>query len=246
MPERQSGAAFAEELRRAMEAEAGAVEPGPVPVDDLIRRGRALRFRRRAAVVAGAGAVGVLAVVLAAGPLWWPGGGAAGDGEVPPAATGGPPDPGGADGAGGGPAVEVEPYEPWVVNDAFVLALLPEGAQNYLLSSPERFEENLETARDAHGDGIGPDSISVGYDFGTDPLVFGVWRLAGTPSRIVVVPEDGGGVYPATLVTLAGEPGWGVYYLDAASLPSLAEGFRVIAHDADGRVFAEFPVATAG
>ncbi|MFG2737762.1 hypothetical protein N0X72_26815 [Streptomyces carpaticus] len=245
MPERHSEAEFAEKLRRAAEVEsgAGAAEPGPVPVDDLIRRGRALRFRRRAAVVGSAGAVGVLAVVLAAGPLWWPGGGAPGDERVPPAATGGAsPAPSARDGAGG-PPVEVEPYERVVISDTLVLALLPEGRQNFLLSSPEHFEENLEIAAGLEGDNIRPDSVSAGYDFDTDPLVYGAWRLEGTPSRIVVVPEDGDEEYPATLVMLTGEPGWGVYYLDAASIPSLAGGFRVVAYDADGEVFADLPVA---
>ncbi|MFB4196120.1 hypothetical protein [Streptomyces carpaticus] len=248
MPERHSGAEFAEKLRRAAEVEAGAgtAEPGPVPVDDLIRRGRALRFRRRAAVVGGAGAVGVLAVVLAAGPLWWPLGGAPVADRVPPSATGGAsPTPPAADGTGGAP-VEVEPYERVVVNDALVLALLPEGRQNFLLSAPEHFEENLAIAESLEGDSIRPESVSAGYDFGTDPLVYGAWRLEGVPSRIVVVPEKGDEAYPATLVMLTGEPGWGVYYLDAASFPSLAAGFRVIAYDADGEVFADFPVATAG
>ncbi|WP_030731976.1 MULTISPECIES: hypothetical protein [Streptomyces] len=245
MPERRGEPEFVEELRRA----ARWVEAGPAPVEEVIRRGRALRARRRATMLAGAGAAGALVLVLATGPVGWPAGEAPSPGDgpgtgAPPAATGRGPFPGEA---GDVEPLEVEPYEPVVINDRYVLGLLPEGRQNYVVASPGQFAGDLETARGPIGDNIGPGSISAGYsvEAGEVTLVKGAWRLAATPSRIVIVPEGGSGSHPTTLVTLKGEPGWGVYYLDVADVPGLSQGYRVVAHDADGEVFDEIAVDPA-
>ncbi|TDC26492.1 hypothetical protein E1265_04190 [Streptomyces sp. 8K308] len=238
MSEWKNGPELVEELRRAAEAAAAV----PAPVEEMIRRGRALRFRRRVAA-AGAGTAGVLAAVLAAGLVWLPTDAGSGgpDGTAPPAATRDAAFPHGDDGVA---PVEVRPYERIVINDDVVMGLLPEGDQNYVVSSPEYFDEDIEAAKHYPGNNINPDSISAGYreDAGAVLLVEGAWRLDGTPSRIVVAPEGQGVTYPATVVTLAGESGWGVYYLDVSHHPDFALDFRVIAYDANGEVIAETSV----
>ncbi|ARQ71040.1 hypothetical protein [Streptomyces marincola] len=237
MPERRNGPRFVEELRRAAES----VEAGPAPVDEVIRRGRALRARRRA-VVTGAGTAGVLAAVLAAG-LAWTQTGAESGGTAPPAATREAPSPGGAD-DGGGP-VEVRPYERLAINDRFVVGLLPEGEQNYVVSSPASFDENIEAAKRYSGDNIRPNSLSGGIhgQDGEAELITGAWRLDGTPSRIEIRPEGQDAGHPATIITPAGDPGWGVYCLDAGHLPGFTGGFRVVAYDANGEMFGELHVS---
>ncbi|MDT0344945.1 hypothetical protein [Streptomyces litchfieldiae] len=228
-----------EELRRA----AATTTAGPAPVEEMIRRGRALRFRRRMAA-AGAGTAGVLAAGLAwlgsaeAGP-------AAPDDAAPPAATHEVALPNGDD---SGAPVEVRPYERHVINDGLVLGLLPEGDQNYVISLPEYFDEDIEANKHLPGSNIDPDSISAGYreDTGAVVLVEGAWRLDETPSRIVVAPEGQDVTYPATVVTLAGESGWGVFYLDVSHHPDFALDFQVIAYGANGEAIAEIPVTDPG
>ncbi|ONK12978.1 hypothetical protein [Streptomyces sp. MP131-18] len=232
MPERKNGPELVEELRLAAEA----VEVGPPPVEEMIRRGRALRARRRAA--AGAGTAVVLAAALAAGLAWLPAD-AGPDGTAPPAppaATRESPSPRGH--------VRVQPYERVVINDSFVMGLLPEGNQNYVVSFPEQFDEDVEAAKQYPGSNINPDSLSAGYRAEADvvELVEGSWRLDRTPARIEIAPDGQDVTYPATVVTLAGEPGWGTYYLDVGHHPAFTLGFRVIAYDTTGEVLAEIPV----
>ncbi|MDT0270656.1 hypothetical protein RM844_30725 [Streptomyces sp. DSM 44915] len=236
MPEQPHGPDCVEELRRAAET----VRPGPVPVDELIQRGRALRARRRRLTVAGASTTGVLAVALAAGLAWLPTDAGPPAGGTPTATFPVPqPDP-----VVPGAPREVAPYEPVVINEHYVLGLLPEGNQNYVTASAEQFEASIDYARQLPGNNLNPDSISVGHaaDAGVPLLVAGVWRLAEPPSRIVVEPAGQRTGYPATLVTLGGQPDWGTFYLDATRHPDLAAGFRVVAYDADGAVFDEVSV----
>ncbi|WP_049568454.1 hypothetical protein [Streptomyces sp. SBT349] len=241
MPERENGPEFVEELRRA----AGTLVVGSAPVEEMIRRGRALRARRRLATAV-AGTAGVLAAVLAACLAWLPtGAGSAGTGgpddPAPPAATREAPSPHGDD---SGAPVEARPYEPVPINDETVLGLLPEGDENYVVTSPASFAEDIEAAKGYPGSNIRPGSISSGYseDAGAVVLVEGAWRLDATPSRIEIAPEGQDVTYPATVVTLAGETGWGVYYLDAGRHPEFTFAFRVIAYDTNGEVLAETTV----
>jgi hypothetical protein len=246
VPEQENEPGFVEELRRAAEAVvvAGPV-PVPVPVEEMIRRGRVLRSRRRLAVT-GAGTAGVLAALLAAGLAWLPAGAGSAetggsDSTAPPAATRKAPFPHGA--VSDGP-VEVRPYERVVISDEAVLGLLPEGNQNYVVSTPELFDADIEAARQYPGSNIDPRSIGAGYraDAGRIGLIDGVWRLDGTPPRIVIVSEGQDVAHPATVVTLTGQPGWGVYYFDASRHPDFTLDFRVIAYDANGEAIAETQV----
>ncbi len=131
------------------------------------------------------------------------------------------------------------------INDDFVMGLLPEGDQNYVVSSPEGFRAGIEAAKNYPGSNIEPGSISAGHyaDDGTTVLVEGAWQLDGTPARIAIEPEGQDAAHPATVVTLAGEPGWGAYYFDATRHPGLTAGFRVVAYDANGEAMAETRVA---
>ncbi|UED87461.1 hypothetical protein [Streptomyces profundus] len=235
MPKRESEPDFADELRGAAEA----LDVGPAPVDELIRRGRALRRRRRRLAVTGAASAGVLAAGLAAGLAWTPVGPGSAD-PAPPAGRTSPPFPDDDE------RREVRPYERLAINDAFVMGLLPEGNQNYVVSSPASFDEDMAAARGHFGDNLGPRSVSVGYQAndGDVLLIDGAWRLDETPARILIEPEGWGDPLPATLVQLAGESDWGVYYLDAGRHPGFPGEFRVVAYDAQGEVLAEKDVSS--
>ncbi|WP_062212913.1 hypothetical protein [Streptomyces sp. NBRC 109706] len=238
MPHRGNEPEFVDQLRWAGED----LVAGPAPVDEMIQQGRALRARRRRVAVAGAASAAVLAAGLAAG-LAWPRTDPGAD-PVPPAAQSStPPLPGPDD---RDPVLEVRPYERVVINEAQVLGLLPEGEQNYVLSSPAHFDENMEQARGYPGANIRPGSVSVGFQAEDDDvwMIDGAWRLAETPARIVVVPDGGDESYPATLVRLAGETDWGVFYLDTGHHPDFPTDFRVIAYATGGEILAEAAVSS--
>ncbi|RKN38504.1 hypothetical protein D7294_23800 [Streptomyces hoynatensis] len=221
---------------------AESVVPGPAPVEQVMRRGRALRARRRLAVVSAATAC-VLAVALAVGLAEWPAGagpeeaGGSG-GTAPPAAQATPP--GTPSPSAGGGLVEVRPYERVVINRETVLGLLPEGEQNYVITSPQYYAQQIEDAKRFPGNNVRPGSIGAGLleDQNGARLIEGVWRLDETPARIMIEPEGEDTAYPATMVMLAGEPDWGVFYFDAARSPSLPPDFDVTAYDEHGRVLA--------
>ncbi|MFD5316800.1 hypothetical protein [Streptomyces sp. NPDC127098] len=148
--------------------------------------------------------------------------------------------------AGGNGVLEVAPYEAVEIDDQHLMALLPEGRQNYVVSHPDYFTESLEQARQQVGAGIRPDSISVGTQRvdGETILVHGAWRLDERPSEIVIVPEgvEGWG-YVAQPVTLEGDPGWGAYYASADTFGGdLPESFTVVAYDQDHEPFDEIEV----
>ncbi|GAA3872698.1 hypothetical protein [Streptomyces sedi] len=211
------------ELRHAAQE----VEAGPVPVDRIVRRGRHLRARRRALAVGSAGAAGVLGVVLASAPSWW-GGEDGARGEAAPPVVGAP-----------GEVLEVGPAEPVAINDALVVGLLAEGRQNYVLSSPDSFDEAVEEARGVSGDNLGVDSISLHLemDEGEPSLIGGTWRSDdGPPSRIEVLPHGESTTVEATVVALEGED-WGVYFLDPLHSSEIDTGFEVVAYDEEGAPF---------
>ncbi|MBU7598055.1 hypothetical protein JGS22_010630 [Streptomyces sp. P38-E01] len=147
---------------------------------------------------------------------------------------------------GGLEVIELEPYEALDIADDWQLGLLPEGRQNYVLSSPEQFEESVERAKQQIGDDIRPDSTSlhVSSEQGQVRLIAGAWRLAEAPMEITVYTEDGIG-YAAQLVQLPGKPGWGTFHLDASGIEGL-ESFDVVAKDADGKVFSRHHHTSVG
>ncbi len=56
------------DLRERLDQAFGTVNPHPAPVDDTVRRGRAMRVRRRVAAAAGVAAVAAIGAVAALGP----------------------------------------------------------------------------------------------------------------------------------------------------------------------------------
>ncbi|MFD7512561.1 hypothetical protein ACFV5N_24925 [Streptomyces sp. NPDC059853] len=148
--------------------------------------------------------------------------------------------------AGGMDVIEVRAYEPVAINDQWVMGLLPEGNQNYVVSSPASFEADLDAARNYPGSDIRPESISAGV-YGEDGeivLVEGSWRLAGGVPFIEVTPEGQDWGYGAQPVVLEDGEGWGTYYFDPAAWPLEGVGtYTVTASDADGHVFDEIEVS---
>ncbi|MCK1798388.1 hypothetical protein MTQ01_20630 [Streptomyces sp. XM4193] len=147
---------------------------------------------------------------------------------------------------GGLEVIELEPYEALDIADDWQLGLLPEGRQNYVLSSPGQFEESVERAKQQIGDDIRPDSTSlhVGSEQGEVQLIAGAWRLAEAPMEITVYIEEGIG-YTAQLVQLPGNPGWGTFHLDTSGIEGL-KSFEVVAKDADGKVFSRHSYSPRG
>ncbi|WP_340563163.1 hypothetical protein [Streptomyces sp. GSL17-111] len=216
----------ARELAAALRREAHEAPTGPAPVEAVVRAGRARRARRRAA--AGAAVLAVLAVpaLLSAWPV-----SPSPARPAPAASAPSPPAP--------VPRLHtVTPYEPVPVAGDLRLALLPEGRQNYVLTSPESFAASLESSRsDRMGTSIRPRSISGGHaSSAADGIqrAHGAWRLPEPPDRIELTA--GGRTVEADLYTLPGEPGWGVYVVDTRSLPRFTS-YTVIAYDAKGLPF---------
>ncbi|MDT0270654.1 hypothetical protein RM844_30715 [Streptomyces sp. DSM 44915] len=153
--------------------------------------------------------------------------------------------PGGAQ-AGGMDLIETQPYEPVVINDDFVMGLLPEGEQNYVVSTPGSFDADIEAAKGYPGSNILPNSISAGV-YGSDGeiiLLEGSWRLDEGVPFIAVTPEGQDWGYGAQPVALEDEDGWGTYYFDPAAWEIAGvDSYTITASDADGQVFDEIEVS---
>ncbi|MFE1360863.1 hypothetical protein [Streptomyces harbinensis] len=148
--------------------------------------------------------------------------------------------------AGGMDVIEVQPYERVEINDQWVMGLLPEGNQNYVVSSPASFDAHIEAAKNYPGSDILPDSISAGV-YGEDGeihLLEGSWRLADGVPFIQVTPEGQDWGYGAQPVVLEDEEGWGTYYFDPAVWQiEGVDTYTITASDADGEVFDEIEVS---
>lgn len=224
-------------LRQALSAEADRFTPAPPPLADVARRGRAIRARRRiavAAVIAAVAAVPVAVTALRHGeapatsaPV------AVADRPSAPVSPHHTPAP-----ARSGPAVpKVRVVKPGV---AFDIGL---GQRMYLLPSErcvldERAQPGCKSVNDGNQ---APGTVglqSYGNQHGTlyTPLYIG----SGTPARITV--ETGGRVLNATVVTLAGHPGYASgYVVGPALVGARPKGFHsatVTVYDRSGRVLA--------
>ncbi len=148
--------------------------------------------------------------------------------------------------AGGMDLIEVRPYERVEINDDFVMGLLPEGDQNYVVSSPEHYEEDIEAAKNYPGSNIAPDSVAAGI-YGEDGeivLIEGVWRMDEGLPFIAVTPEGQDWGYGAQPVALKNEDDWGTFYFDPAAWEiDGVDSYTITATDPDGEVFSEFEVS---
>jgi DNA-directed RNA polymerase specialized sigma24 family protein len=186
--------AGAEERRAGFAALLAGTVPPPVPLDG-IRRDGALRRRRRAGVAA-AGCALLLAppAALALGSLT--GGGATGAAEVPDL-----PEP--------GPMRLVAPGERVQAAEGVEIWLTPDGPHWSSPQGPGRFrpvrDGNLDRTRP--GVSVLGEELSDGSYFRT-----GVYHgLRGEPARVEVRLD--GRTVTANVLTLAGSPGWGVWYV---------------------------------
>ncbi|MGW1806646.1 sigma factor-like helix-turn-helix DNA-binding protein [Streptomyces sp. NPDC002078] len=180
-------------LREAYAATARDVVPGPPPLDAVTARGRAWR-RRRAAVVAGG-----CAVALAAGGFVAVGGiggiGGAGDGK--PSGTAAGRDAGSVRIVAPGERVQAAPgVEMWLTAD---------GSH---WSTPEQSDQfRALDAYPSHKPGVSVQAAPVKGRYFLSGLYYGV---TGDPGRVEL--STGHGEVAAKVLTLAGSPGWGVWY----------------------------------
>jgi hypothetical protein len=132
---------------------------------------------------------------------------------------------------------KVRPYQPVSIGQGAVMALLPEGRQNYVVAWTD-VREAVERAREMVGDDIRPESLSGGIAVdGADVLYTGAWRTSTPPARITVRTPDGA-ERDAGVLSLPGRPGWGTYYLDAAGSGAPQGTVTVTAYGPDGEVLA--------
>ena len=217
------------ELTAALRREAEDVVPGSVPLDTVLRKGRARRRHQRATVVCAV----LAAVAVPVSVAFWPQQAVDAPRYAAPPADSSPrvsPTP------TAGTLTVLEPYEAVAVAPGWKLGLLPEGRQSYVLTESDNFDADMEYRRGEHlGDSIRPDSISGGSVSGDTPHVSGSWRLAQPPQRITLTTEAGR-EFSADLFTLSGNPGWGVYnFHDTGVRPY--DTFTLTAYDAQGEVF---------
>ncbi|MFD5316802.1 hypothetical protein [Streptomyces sp. NPDC127098] len=221
---RGDGCEDAELIGERLRAAADALVPGPAPVAELLDRGRRARRRRRLATAATA--VATAGACLAATLLALP------DGAAPPPAPAPPVAP--------APSPEhvrvAEPGEEVTVAPDVTVRLSPD--EDYRLSVSG--DPMGTTGAESPAASTSPLEVAHWTVFGR-VLYHGVWRSTDPPSRITVGLD--GREYPATLLALPGDPGWGVFFLDATDLTA-SRSVSVTAYGADGRPFASESVAT--
>ena len=211
-----------ERLRGAFAEAAAGLVPFDVPLDAVEQRGRTLRRRRSGVVAATCGLLLVPAVAFGADRFM---------------------SGGSADGSGGG-AAEVAQSPIRIVAPGERVDAVP-GVQIWLTtdgkhwSTPEA--QNLFLGRAESGKptvSVRPDPLN-----NTSYFLSGLYRgLSADPARVEVTVEDRR--ITGTVLTLAGSPGWGVWYARAPLSPeelkssSVDGGPTVTVYDAAGEVVA--------
>ncbi|MEW2076750.1 sigma factor-like helix-turn-helix DNA-binding protein [Streptomyces sp. NPDC013433] len=208
----------AEDRRTEFAAVLAGFVPPAVPLDG-IRRDGALRRRRRAGVVA-AGCALLLAppAVLAAGPLG--DGGADGASEVP-------------DRFEPGPVRVVAPGERVAAAPGVDVWLTPDGQHWSSPRARNRFrpvsDGNLDRA--VAGVSVQGEKLDDGTYFRSGVY----YGLDADPARVEI--RTGGRTVTANVLTLAGSPGWGVWYAKTPPEDTAAGGGRTVTvYDASGDV----------
>ncbi|MEV6540906.1 sigma factor-like helix-turn-helix DNA-binding protein [Streptomyces sp. NPDC051665] len=237
-----------ERLRGAFAEAAAGVVPSSVPLDAVEQRGRALRRRRRGVVAAACGLLLVPGVVFGADRFM----------------NGGSPDgsEGGEAAVAQGPIRIVAPGERvdavpgvqvWLTTDGKHWST-PE-APNQFLGLTDASDEDTyrnkyqDTYQYGSGKKVSAESGKPTVSVQPDPLnntsyfLSGLYRgLSADPARVEVTVEDHR--ITGTVLTLAGSPGWGVWYARTPVTPqelkssSVDGGPTVTVYDAAGKAVA--------
>ncbi|MEU3794899.1 hypothetical protein AB0F07_34760 [Streptomyces fructofermentans] len=211
LPSRSARAsAEAERLREVFADAAYDVTPSAVPLGAIEREGRRRRLRRRtAALVAVCGAV--LVPLAVAGLRDAPASGP--DGSVNPAATattGPSPSPSKA----GGRLRTVAPDERVRVGAGIEIRLSEDGEHWTEPGSAEQFRSVVDGSLDMSVPGV---SLRISDQEDGRSLLSGIFHGPGRPARAEVA--IGAVRIDATVLSLRGDPGWGVWY----ALPRLPD-----------------------
>jgi hypothetical protein len=195
--------------------------PPPVPLDAVQREG-ALRRRRRAGMVA-AGCALLLAPPAVLVPL--SGSGATGSSEA-------------SDRLPPGPVRIVAPGERVAAAPGVELWLTADGKHWSSPQAPNQFRPVRDGAPDGAGAGVSVQGEQLDGAYFRSGLYYG---LTGDPARVEV--RTGGRTVTAKVLTLAGSPGWGVWYASIPLADSAADtraavggGQTVTVYDAAGDV----------
>lgn len=228
--------AEAERLREVFAEAAYDVTPSAVPLAAIEREGRRRRRRRRATVLGAA--CGVLLVPLAVVVLRDGAAGGPAERVKPPAASAGTTSP--SPSVPAGKVRVVTPGERVQVAPG-IRVWLTEDGKHWL--EPGVPEAQFRSVSDGNLDMSRP-GISL-QESGQDDSYFlsGIFHGRGEPARVEV--ETTAGKRNGTALTLAGKPGWGVWYLltklpDSATSASGMVGVtkRVTVYDSAGGVIA--------
>ncbi|MFI6543072.1 sigma factor-like helix-turn-helix DNA-binding protein [Streptomyces prunicolor] len=220
---------FTEAAESAKSASGGV--PFDVPLDAVEQRGRALRRRRRGVVVAGCALLLVPAVVFGAGGFMGAGSADAGSG-------------GGASDVAQSPTRIVASGERVDAVTGVQVWLTTDGKH---WSTPERPNQFRGLTGDSDSDRK-EERLKPGVSTQLDPMksgyfLSGLYRgLSADPARVEVTVDDRR--ITGTVLTLAGSPGWGVWYARTPLTPeelkssSVGGGPTVTVYDAAGKVVA--------
>ncbi|TDC70997.1 hypothetical protein [Streptomyces hainanensis] len=220
-----------------LRAAADALVAGPAPLDEILGRGRRARLRRRLA--AGAASLATVGVCLTAVLVMAPDGATPPDPPPPIAPAPSPAEvpPDGLRVVGPGESVEVA--------DQVSISLSSD--EDYELTVADYTPAPPWGGESGFGSGAAPRlTLSVAHwTVRERSLYHGFWRSENPPDRVVV--ELGDREYDATVLALPGNPGWGVFLLDATGLDATGLGTdrtaRVTARDANGAPFASAAVS---
>ncbi|WP_327234783.1 hypothetical protein OG349_13150 [Streptomyces sp. NBC_01317] len=212
----------AEELRHALDGYARAVAPTPAPTGAILDAVRRRRIRRRAGGVAACGAALTAVTLLLTAP-------ADTSGTVRPLpagpVTGATPSP-----TGKGVVKVVAPLEKVKVSAKLTVWLTKDGRQ---CSRLVRFDSCDTYTTDKPSVGLVQASTEGSSEESARQHWIGEFTARGV-ARMVV--RDAGRTYEGTVVTLAGDPGWGAWYADVK--PSARIPRSLTLYDDAGNVLA--------
>ena len=136
----------------------------------------------------------------------------------------------------------VQADQPVDIGYGYVMALVEEGAPNWVMMPEDAgFEGALEAAKN-NGGNIPPDTISVRTSTSPEGSLYGgIFSTPGTFPARVTVETEGGAVLEADLLRLPGNPDWGTYHVDGGQLTE-PRATKITAYAGDGTVLTEFTV----